>query len=99
MTLKGQCHEIVSEMSPWSMAYRAVTSAICQRSAQETLPDITAGRFWWVFFCAGSDMPMVAQTVAPSAKNLQLIRCRVVAKSAGSEDPVFTSMGALLYGP
>jgi hypothetical protein len=42
-------------------------------------------------------MPTVAQTVAGSAKNRQWIRCRVVAKSAGSEDPVLTSMGALLY--
>jgi hypothetical protein len=44
-------------------------------------------------------MPTVAQTVAQSAKNRQWIRCRVVAKSAGSEDPVLTSMGALFYGP
>jgi hypothetical protein len=45
------------------------------------------------------DMPTVAQTVAQIAKNRQWIRCRVVAKSAGSEDPVLTLMGALLYGP
>jgi hypothetical protein len=55
----------------------------------------TASRFWQVFFCASRDMPTVAQTVAGSAKNRQWIRCRVVAKSAGSEDPVLTSMGAL----
>jgi hypothetical protein len=65
------------------LAYRAVTSAICQRSAQ--------GAF--------RDMPVVAQTIAHSAKNHQWIRCRVVAKSTGSEDPVLTSKGALLYGP
>jgi hypothetical protein len=59
----------------------------------------TAGRFWQVFFCAGRDMPTVAQTVARSAKNHQLIRSRVVAKSARSEDPVLTLMGAVLYGP
>jgi hypothetical protein len=58
----------------------------------------TAGRFWLIFFCAVRDMPTVAQTVARSAKNRQRIRCRVVAKSAVSEDPVLTSMGALLYG-
>jgi hypothetical protein len=60
----------------------------------------TAGKFWRALFCAGRDMPTVAQTVERSAKNLQWIRCRrVVAKSAGSEDPVLTSMGELLYGP
>jgi hypothetical protein len=48
----------------------------------------TAGIFWRFFFCAGRDMPTVAQTVARSAKNRQWIRCRVVAKSAGSE-PLF----------
>jgi hypothetical protein len=57
----------------------------------------TAGRFWRIFFCAGRNMPRVAQTVVRSAKNRQWIRCRVVAKSAGPEDPVLTSMGALLY--
>jgi hypothetical protein len=44
-------------------------------------------------------MPTVAQIDAGSAKNCQWIRCRVVAKSTGSEDPVLTSMGALLYVP
>jgi hypothetical protein len=44
-------------------------------------------------------MPTVAQTVARSAKNRQRIRDRFVAKSAGAEDPVLTSMGVLLYGP
>jgi hypothetical protein len=78
------------------LAYRAVTSAICKRSAQGALPDmpILAG-----FFCASRDMPTVAQTNARSAKNRQWIRCPVVAKSAGSENPVLTSMSALLYGP
>jgi hypothetical protein len=59
----------------------------------------TAGRFLQIFFCAVRDMPTVTQTVARSAKNRQRIRRRVVARSAGSEDPVLTSMGALLYGP
>jgi hypothetical protein len=59
----------------------------------------TAGRFWRIFFCAGRDMSTVTQTVERSANNRQLIRCQVIAKSAGSEDPVLTSMGALLYGP
>jgi hypothetical protein len=54
--------------------------------------------FGGFFFCAGRDMPMVAQTVAQSAKNRQWIRCRVVAKSTRSEYPVLTSMGALLFG-
>jgi hypothetical protein len=42
-------------------------------------------------------MPMVGQTVAQSAKNSQWIRFWVEAKSAGSEDPVLTLMGALFY--
>jgi hypothetical protein len=92
------------------LTYRAVTSAICQWSAQGAFRDMpmvgprsfpryaTAGRFWRIFFYAVRDMPTVAQTVARGAKNRQRIRCRVVAKSGGSEDPVLTSMGALLYG-
>jgi hypothetical protein len=42
---------------------------------------------------------------AQFAKRLCLIwicwgsRCRVIAKSPGSEEPGFTSLGALLYGP
>jgi hypothetical protein len=50
------------------------------------------------FFCASRDLPTVAQTIAQSAKNCQWIRCRVVAKSAGSGGPDFTYMDGLLYG-
>jgi hypothetical protein len=78
------------------LAYRAVTFAICQRSAQGALPDMPQPADFGVFFCAGRDMPTVATTVAQSTKNRQWIRCRAVAKSAGSKDPVLTLMGALL---
>jgi hypothetical protein len=81
------------------LAYCAVTSAMPTVGPRGFARYATASRFWRVFFCAGRDMPTVAQTVARSAKNRQWVRCRVVAKSAGSEDPVLTSMGALLYGP
>jgi hypothetical protein len=67
--------------------------------AQGAFPDMPQPADFGIFFCASRDMPTVAQTVARSAKNRQWIRCRVIAKSAGSEDPVLTSMGALLYGP
>jgi hypothetical protein len=42
-------------------------------------------------------MPMVAPTIAQIANTHQWIRCRGVVKSAGSADPVFTSMNPLLY--
>jgi hypothetical protein len=45
----------------------------------------------------GLDMPTVGPTIAGIANTRQWIRCRVVVKSAGSEDPVFISMNALLY--
>jgi hypothetical protein len=41
--------------------------------------------------CDGPDMPTVAPTIAR-------IRHRVIAKSAGSREPVFTSMDVLLFG-
>jgi hypothetical protein len=76
-------------------AYCAVTSTMCQRSAQGALPDMPhPAYFVGFFFCAGRDMPTAAQTIARSARNRQWIRCRVIAKSAESEDPVLTSMGA-----
>jgi hypothetical protein len=45
----------------------------------------------------GCNMPTVAPNMARSANTRQWIRCRVIAKSTGSEDPVFTLMNALLY--
>jgi hypothetical protein len=68
----------------------------------------TAGRFWLIFqlpifksigilHCDGRDMPTAAPTIAQSANTCQWIRCRVVAKFAGSEDPVITSLNALFY--
>jgi hypothetical protein len=53
--------------------------------------------FSYLSCCDGRDMSTVPPTIAQSANTRQWIRCRVVAKSAGSEDPVFTSMIALLY--
>jgi hypothetical protein len=58
------------------LEYRAVTSAICQRSAQGALPDLPQlADFGGFFFWAGRDMPTVAQTVTRSAKNRQRIKC------------------------
>jgi hypothetical protein len=54
--------------------------------------------FGGFFFCAVRDMPTVAQPIARSGKNRQWIRCRVVAKYAGSGGPDFTYMDGLLYG-
>jgi hypothetical protein len=56
-------------------------------------------KFGGFFFYAGRDMPMVTQTIARNAKNRQCIRCRVVAKSAGSGGLDFTYMDGLLDGP
>jgi hypothetical protein len=82
------------------LAYRAVTPVICQWLAQGALPNMPQlADFGGFFSLPGANMPTVAQPIARSAKNRQWIRCRVIAKSAGSEDPVLTSMGALLYGP
>jgi hypothetical protein len=66
----------------------------------------TAGRFWRILLrpgfksiiishCDSRDMPIVTPTIARSANTRLWIRCRVVAKSAGFEDPVFTSTGTL----
>jgi hypothetical protein len=49
--------------------------------------------------CDGRDMPTVAPTIARIANTSQWIISRVIAKSAGSVEPVFTLMDALLYGP
>jgi hypothetical protein len=54
-------------------------------------------RFWLILLqpgfksigiscCDDQDMPTVSPTIARSAKTHQWIRCRVVTKSAGSED-------------
>jgi hypothetical protein len=47
--------------------------------------------------CDGRDMPTVAPTIVRMA-TLGRIRSRVIAKSAGSGEPVFTLMDVLLYG-
>jgi hypothetical protein len=68
----------------------------------------TAGRFWQILLRPGfksigissfdgHDMPTVAPTIGRSSNIRQWIRCRVIAKYVGSEDPDFTSMNALLY--
>jgi hypothetical protein len=44
-------------------------------------------------------MPTVGATIARIANTRQWIIGRVKAKSAGSGEPVFTLMDALLYGP
>jgi hypothetical protein len=55
------------------LAYRERHSEICQGA----LPNVPLpADFGGVIFCAGCDMPMVAQTIARSAKNRQWIRCR-----------------------
>jgi hypothetical protein len=46
--------------------------------------------------CDGRDTPTDAPIIARIANTHQLIRSRVTAKSAGYEDPVLKSMGALL---
>jgi hypothetical protein len=71
------------------LAYRVLTSAIYQRLAQGALPDMPKPADFSGFFLCRPRY----------AKNRQWIRCRVAAKSTGSEDPGLTSMGALLYGP
>jgi hypothetical protein len=43
-------------------------------------------------------MPTVTPTIARIANIRQWIISRVIAKSAGSGEPVFTLMDALLYG-
>jgi hypothetical protein len=63
----------------------------------------TAGRFWQIFIRPdpavtgryANGRPNIAQI----ANTHQWIRGQVVAKSAESGGPVFTSMDALLYGP
>jgi hypothetical protein len=71
------------------LAYRGRHSAICQG----TLPDMPQPADFGGFLYdptrpSQCDMPTVAPTIARIANTRQWIRCRVVAKSAGSEDPV-----------
>jgi hypothetical protein len=81
------------------LAYRTVTSAIFQRSAQGALPDMPQPADFGGFFsvpvaiCQRSPKPL--REVPRFAEGLD---AGIIAKSAGSEDPVLTSMGALLYG-
>jgi hypothetical protein len=49
--------------------------------------------------CDGRNMPTVAPTIARIANTRQRIINLVIAKSAGSGEPVFTLMDALLHGP
>jgi hypothetical protein len=78
------------------------------RPSQRDLPRdfaqyATAGRFWQIFIQPdpavkvryANGRPKIAQI----ANTRQWISGRVVAKSARSGGPVFTSMDALLYGP
>jgi hypothetical protein len=78
------------------LVYRGHHSAICQGALPDMPQPADFGRF---FKCDVHDMPTIAQAIARSAKNPQWIRCRVIAKSAGSGGPVFTYMDGLLYGP
>jgi hypothetical protein len=54
-------------------------------------------KYMTIFIKISIKSPQVAPTIVRIANTRQWIRCRVVAKSAGSEDPVFTSINALLY--
>jgi hypothetical protein len=84
---------------PRPLTYHSLHSAICRDVAWYA----TAGRFLYdPSRPSQRDMPTVAQTgpnIARIANTRQWIRGWVVAKSAGSGEPDFTSMDALIYGP